>query len=219
MLGNLQLKDKNVNVRAYGETRIPSDVLQALKGTDVTLAIQQGDGIALSVSGKDLNDTNLSGLQVLDLTADSKARQIPNEVLLAKQAVAYRQFEVRDTGNFAVPVNLHVNMGSENAGSYANFYRYHAGRKQLEYCGSFKITENGQAMLALKQGGEYAVTVTAVKPTEKEWFSGSVYTVKAGDTLSRIARRNHLSVAELLQRNPQLKNPNLIYPGQKLNVN
>ena len=63
------------------------------------------------------------------------------------------------------------------------------------------------------------MTVTAVKPTEKEWFSGSVYTVKAGDTLSRIARRNHLSVAELLQRNPQVKNPNLIYPGQKLNVN
>lgn len=41
------------------------------------------------------------------------------------------------------------------------------------------------------------------------------YTVKRGDTLSAIARRYNTSVASIVALNPIIKNPNLIYPGQK----
>lgn len=44
------------------------------------------------------------------------------------------------------------------------------------------------------------------------------YTVVKGDTLSRIAARNHMSLAELLKLNPQIKNPNLIYIGQVIHL-
>lgn len=40
------------------------------------------------------------------------------------------------------------------------------------------------------------------------------YTVVKGDTLSKIARKNGISLAQLLAWNSQIKNPNLIYPGQ-----
>lgn len=40
------------------------------------------------------------------------------------------------------------------------------------------------------------------------------YTVKAGDTLSGIAVQNGLTLAQLIAFNPQIENPNLIYPGQ-----
>lgn len=42
----------------------------------------------------------------------------------------------------------------------------------------------------------------------------SSYTVVSGDTLSAIARRNSTTVQNILSLNPQIKNPNLIYPGQ-----
>ena len=42
------------------------------------------------------------------------------------------------------------------------------------------------------------------------------YIVVRGDTLSRIARRNQISLAALLALNPQIKNPNLIRPGQRI---
>ena len=48
--------------------------------------------------------------------------------------------------------------------------------------------------------------------------SGGQYTVRSGDTMSGIASRNHVSLSALIQANPQVKNPNLIYPGQKLNI-
>lgn len=44
------------------------------------------------------------------------------------------------------------------------------------------------------------------------------YTVKRGDTLSGIAARKHVSLAALEKANPQVKNPNTINVGQKLNV-
>ncbi len=49
-------------------------------------------------------------------------------------------------------------------------------------------------------------------------FAAGVYTVKSGDTLNKIAAANHLSLAALLSYNPQIKNSNLIYVGQKINL-
>ena len=46
---------------------------------------------------------------------------------------------------------------------------------------------------------------------------GNYYIVKKGDTLSGIASRHHTTVAKLLL-NPQIKNPNLIYPGEAIRL-
>lgn len=43
-------------------------------------------------------------------------------------------------------------------------------------------------------------------------------TVKSGDTMWGISKRLGVSLDELVKANPQVKNPNLIYPGQQLNV-
>lgn len=42
------------------------------------------------------------------------------------------------------------------------------------------------------------------------------YIVVRGDTLNKIAYRNHMSLKELLAMNPQITNPNRIYVGQKI---
>jgi hypothetical protein len=44
------------------------------------------------------------------------------------------------------------------------------------------------------------------------------YTIKAGDTLSKIAARNGLTLAQLLQANPQISDPNRISVGDVLNL-
>lgn len=45
-----------------------------------------------------------------------------------------------------------------------------------------------------------------------------VYIVKPGDTLWKIAVANQTGLSELIAKNPQLANPNLIYPGNKINI-
>lgn len=44
------------------------------------------------------------------------------------------------------------------------------------------------------------------------------YTVRAGDTLYRIAQRFGVTVNQILQANPQITNPALIYPGQVITI-
>ena len=44
------------------------------------------------------------------------------------------------------------------------------------------------------------------------------YKVKAGDTLSKIAKRNGTSLARLLMANPKIKNPDMIRVGQVINL-
>jgi uncharacterized YkwD family protein/spore coat assembly protein SafA len=48
--------------------------------------------------------------------------------------------------------------------------------------------------------------------------TATAYTVKPGDSMWRIAVRYQIGVSEIISANPQVKNPNLIYPGQKLNI-
>lgn len=45
-----------------------------------------------------------------------------------------------------------------------------------------------------------------------------VYTVRKGDFLSRIAGKYHTTLSKILKLNPSIKNPNLIYPSQKIRV-
>jgi len=49
-------------------------------------------------------------------------------------------------------------------------------------------------------------------------FAAGTYTVASGDSLWKIAVKTQTGVQELINANPQLENPNLIYPGQKINV-
>lgn len=44
------------------------------------------------------------------------------------------------------------------------------------------------------------------------------YAVQQGDTLWGIAKRCGVELAELLAANPQIKNPNLIHPGDEVNI-
>lgn len=209
----------NMNMVCTGEVQVPQKVLNTIKGTNVTVAFHSGNGIAMSISGQDLKNKDLSKIQNIDLTVDQTSNNIPANVVAAKTSAPTRQLAIKDTGSFGVNVNIHVNVGKENAGKTANMYRYNAEKGRLEYCGSFTVTSNGQSMFALKRGGNYLVTVTERRPSESVWFADDNYIVKAGDTLSKIAQRNHMTLTELLRRNAQITNRNAIKVGQRLNLN
>ena len=209
----------NMNMVCTGEVQVPQKVLNTIKGTNVTVAFHSGNGVAMSISGQDLKNKDLSKIQNIDLTVDQTSNNIPANVVAAKTSAPTRQLAIKDTGSFGVNVNIHVNVCKENAGKTANMYRYNAEKGRLEYCGSFTVTSNGQSMFALKRGGNYLVTVTERRPSESVWFAEGNYIVKAGDTLSKIAQRNHMTLTELLRRNAQITNRNLIKVGQRLNLN
>lgn len=218
MMKNPAIASVNMNFVCSGEVKVPQNVLNTIKGTKLTVAFHSGNGVALSISGQDLKNKDLSKIQNIDLTVDQTSNTIPANVVSTKSGTVNRQLGIRDTGSFGVNVNIHVNVGKDNSGKSANLYRYNTEKGRLEYCGSFTVTSTGQSMFALKRGGNYLVTVTDRRPSESIWYTEGGYTVKSGDTLSKIAKRNHMTLAELLRRNVQITNQNVIRVGQKLNL-
>ena len=60
-----------------------------------------------------------------------------------------------------------------------------------------------------------ALTLSIALPISASAAS-STYTVVKGDTLWKIAVKNQVGTSELISLNPNLANPDLIYPGQKI---
>lgn len=67
---------------------------------------------------------------------------------------------------------------------------------------------------------ETAVSTPAAEAVtaERGQQERSVYTVRKGDTLWGIAKRYGVTLTALIAANPQIKNPNLIYPGDRVTL-
>jgi uncharacterized YkwD family protein/spore coat assembly protein SafA len=63
-----------------------------------------------------------------------------------------------------------------------------------------------------------SVTLVTGLGKNPEVSAASTYTVKYGDTMWKIAVKHQIGVSELISANPQLKNPDLIYPGQSIAI-
>ncbi|MCA0987942.1 SafA/ExsA family spore coat assembly protein [Guptibacillus algicola] len=49
-------------------------------------------------------------------------------------------------------------------------------------------------------------------------FGQTTYTVKSGDTLWKISVRYKIGLSEIINANPHFENPDLIYPGDRVNI-
>ncbi len=67
-------------------------------------------------------------------------------------------------------------------------------------------------------GYDYAAVQAKVNQLLKPASTKQYHTVKKGDTLSAIAKKYGISLASIIQLNPQIKNPNLISVGDKVRV-
>jgi len=60
--------------------------------------------------------------------------------------------------------------------------------------------------------------VAALLPQTFAFAQSGTHTVVRGDTMWKIAVKYQIGISELIKANPQIKNPSMIYPGQKLTI-
>ena len=61
-------------------------------------------------------------------------------------------------------------------------------------------------------------TVLALLVLTVPAFAAETYTVQRGDTMWKIAAKVQVGTLEIIEANPQVQNPDLIYPGQRLTI-
>ena len=202
----------NVNVLTGKDVKASADILKKIAGKNVTLALQAGNGVALSVSGQ--NNKQIQG--ALDLTVTNKdtvPAQVKNTVMAG--ALSSKNILITENSPLQTRVNLHVGLAKEYAGKYANLYYYDAKSGQMKLVGIYQINKDGQSMFALTHGGQYIVTVT---DAAAKGVTAEGYTIVSGDTMSRIAVKMGTTLRALEAANPQIADINKIRPGQVIKI-
>ena len=91
-----------------------------------------------------------------------------------------------------------------------------------QYSSSAGTLDRDVANMDRNAWAKYAGASSSSKPTPapqpKPEPHKEYYTVQSGDTLWGISQRYGISLNQIIALNPQIQNPDLIYPGQKVRV-
>lgn len=195
-----------------------------LKGSDVKKALEasvngypEAKGGFLQVSGIKFafDPSKPAGSRVFDVKVNDKAIDNTKEYTVAindfllQGGDGYDVFKTKVVAEFGTYEEIFANYLNSN------------GTKGCEVSGRIEVKENTKAST---QSSKNTVTkkeetnkreVNAVTPTVAQ--NENVYVVKSGDNLYKIASKNNKTWQELAKYN-NLKNPNLIYPGEKIKI-
>lgn len=204
--------DTNVNVLTGKDVKVSADILKKFAGKKVTLALQAGNGVALSVSGQ--NNKQIQGELNLTVTnQDTIPAQVKNAVMV--DALSSKNILIIENSPLQTKINLHVGFGTEYVGKFVSLYYYDTKNGQMKLVGNYQINKDGQSMFALTHGGQYTAVVNNAPA---KGFVTDGYTVVPGDTMSRIAVKMGTNLRTLKVANPQIADINKIHPGQVINL-
>ncbi len=202
-----QSSGRNIDVIVGRRAAVPADILNQIAGRDMTLALHLGRGLALTITGTDMGSENT------EFRVNLVSSTIPAQTAAAilENTARSREFSFDTEGVFPFRINMHINLGVENAGRTAVLYRFDSVKGIMVRTGVFVVNENGQAMFGLEQGGQYVAVVEEIRESRE-------YKVVPGDTFNRIAARHGMTTAALKAANPSVRNINKIRVGQVLKI-
>ena len=150
-----------VTVAMNGTTVVPKDVLDSIKGKDVTLVLDMENGISWKINGKEITDA--AGDIDFDVTVGADAgKSIPVDVINNVTGERYSMnLTLAYDGEFGFTATLTVNMESKNAGLYANLFYYNEQTGELEFISAGQIDSDGNVELVFTHASDYTIVVDA----------------------------------------------------------
>lgn len=147
------------NVSMNGETVIPSTVLSAIKGKNVTMNFTLKNGVVYSINGNDV-----SSAKDLDIDTAYNTKNIPSKLVSkAKKkydGVSTSQLSI-DGGSFGSSAEMTVKFATKRAGCTARLYRYNADRNSLSLVSKSSVGSNGKCTFDdVTKGGDYVVVLS-----------------------------------------------------------
>ena len=155
-----------VTVEMNGTSVVPGDVLDDIKGKDVTIVFDMGGGITWSVNGKSITADRVGDI---DFTVKVDTNTIPVDIINNVTGERYsKQISLSYDGEFGFTAVLSINMEASNAGLYANLFYYNEKIGEMEFICADEIAADGTAELTFTHASDYAIVI------DKEPMEGSV---------------------------------------------
>ena len=152
---------ETVTVAMNGTTVVPKDIFDSIKGEDVTLVLDMGDGISWKINGKDITDA--AGDIDFGVTVGADAgKSIPVDVINKVTGERYSMnLSLAYDGEFGFTARLTINMESKNTGLYANLFYYNEQTGELEFVSAGLIDADGNVELEFTHASDYTIVIDA----------------------------------------------------------
>lgn len=140
-----------------GSTVVPGEVLNEIKGKDVTIIFDMGNGITWSVDGQSIIGDRIGDI---DFTVKTGTNTIPVDVINNVTGECYsKQISLSYDGEFGFTAVLSINMEASNAGLYANLFYYNEKTGEMEFICYDEIAADGTAELVFTHASDYAIVI------------------------------------------------------------
>ena len=150
---------ETVTVAMNGTTVVPKNIIDSIKGEDVTLVLDMGNGLSWKINGQDI--TEPSGDIDFGVTVGADAgKSIPVDVINNVTGERYSMnLSLAYDGEFGFTATLTINMESKNAGLYANLFYYNEQTGELEFVSAGQIDADGNAELEFTHASDYTIVI------------------------------------------------------------
>ena len=165
-----------INVDMNGSVVVPGDIFDSIKGKDITITFDMGNGILWSVDGKSIT-TDKAG--DIDFSVKTETNAIPVDIVNNVTGERYSiQISLAYEGEFGFTAVLSIELGKENAGYTASLYYYNESTGELEFICSDEVAEDGTVSLAFTHASDYVIAIDG----EQEEESGNATEPEQPDT-------------------------------------
>ena len=157
-----------VIVDMNGSSVVPGDVFDRIRGKDITVEFDLGNGILWKVNGQSVEKGNVGDIDFTVRAGEDANDTIPLEIInnLTGERT-YMNLTLAYEGEFGFEAVLSLNVGTANAGLYANLFYYNESTKELEYLCTGQIGQDGGAELTFTHASEYTIVIDE-QPMETE---------------------------------------------------
>lgn len=149
-----------VIVDMNGSSVVPGDVFDRIRGKDITIEFDLGNGILWKVNGQSVEKGNVGDIDFTVRAGEDANDTIPVEII--NNLTGERMFmnlSLAYEGEFGFEAILSLNVGAANAGLYANLFYYNESTKELEYLCAGEIGQDGDAELTFTHASEYTIVI------------------------------------------------------------
>lgn len=149
---------KRININMNGVSVVPGNILDIVKGQDVTLSFDMGDGIVWSVNGQSMTADHADDV---DFSVQIGEPAIPQDIVdyVAGDCQSI-PLSLAHNGDFGCSAVLMIHVDSTHAGLYANLFYYDESAGELEYVTAGQIKEDGLVELVFTHASDYIIVVS-----------------------------------------------------------
>ncbi len=147
-----------IAVDMNGSSVVPGSIFDTIRGKDITIEFELGNGITWQVNGKSVTKENVSDIDFSVSVGKDASNTIPVDVI---NALTGEKISLNLTlayeGEFGFEAILRLNVGEENKGLIANLFYYNADTNELEFICADEVDENGQTELVFTHASDYTI--------------------------------------------------------------